>query len=406
MMATAKKASGQIEGANMTASDRTLRFGIAGLGPGAMTLLGGFAHNPHVKLTAAADVRPQALEAFGKDYGVETFSSVEAMCASPNVDAVYVVTPTPLHAEHVITAAEHKKHIIVSKPMAVTQEECDAMSAAAERNGVKFVCGHTQSLLTPILKMAEVVWSGEFGRLGMLHTWHYTDWIYRPRRPYELDVNVGGGVVYRQSPHQIDILRLICGEKVKSVRATVMNLDPKRDAPGAYTVFLQFEDGTPATIVYSGYGHFSANEITFGRTPQLRSTAKSSEEEEALKNASGYVPGRGAAATATRSDESPFSTFGLTLATCEKADIRQSPKGLWIYEEGGRRELEIPPDAARGEAEFEELYQAVVNDVPPLHDGRWGAATHEITLAIMQSSREGREIALTRQTAIPAERRR
>ena len=129
--------------------------------------------------------------------------------------------------------------------------------------------------------------------------------------------------------------------------------------------------------MYSGYGHFSANEITFGRTPQLRSTAKSQEEEEALKNASGYVPGRGALATASRGDDSPFSAFGLTLATCEKADIRQSPNGLWIYEEGGKRELEIPPDTARGEAEFEELYQAVVNDVPPLHDGRWGAATHE-----------------------------
>ena len=142
----------------MTAADRILRFGIAGLGPGAMTLLGGFASNPHVKLVAAADVRQQAVEDFGKDYGIETFTSVEAMCSSPNVDAVYVVTPTPFHAEHVITAAEHGKHIIVSKPMAVTQEECDAMTAAAERNGVKFVCGHTQSLLTPSSK-----WPSLFG---------------------------------------------------------------------------------------------------------------------------------------------------------------------------------------------------------------------------------------------------
>jgi phthalate 4,5-cis-dihydrodiol dehydrogenase len=393
---------------HLMAESAPLRFGIAGLGPGAMTLLGGFAHNPHVKLVAAADIRPQALEAFSKDYGVETFSSVDAMCVSPNVDAVYVVTPTPLHAEHVITAAEHHKQIIVSKPMAVTQDECEAMSAAAERNGVRLVCGHTQSLLAPIRKMAEVVWSGDYGRLGMLHTWHYTDWIYRPRRPYELDITVGGGVVYRQSPHQIDILRLIAGQKVKSVRAMVLNLDPKRDAPGAYTVFLQFEDGTPATIVYSGYGHFDANEITFGNPVRLRApaTATTPEEEEALKNASGYVPGRGAAATVAPPAESPFSAFGLTLATCEKADIRQSPKGLWIYDENGKHELEMPPDESRGEAEFEELYQAVTNNVPPLHDGRWGGATHEITLAIMQSAREGREITLTRQTEVPPERRR
>jgi len=119
-------------------------------------------------------------------------------------------------------------------------EDCEAMNAAAERNGVRLVCGHTQSLLAPIRKMAELVWSGELGKLGMLHTWHYTDWMYRPRRPWELDVSIGGGVVYRQSPHQIDILRLVAGERVKSVRAMVLSLDPKRDAPGAYTVFLQF----------------------------------------------------------------------------------------------------------------------------------------------------------------------
>ena len=188
----------------------------------------------------------------------------------------------------------------------------------------------------------------------------------------------------------------------------LLNLDPKRDAPGAYTVFLQFEDGTPGTIVYSGYGHFDASELTFGRYPQLRapSSARTQEEEEALKNAMGYVPGRGTAAPNTgRGEDGSFTAFGLTLVTCEKADIRQSAHGLYIYEDGGKRELVIPPDEARGEAEFEELYQAVANDVPPLHDGRWGVATHEITLAIMQSARESREIALERQTAVPAERR-
>jgi predicted dehydrogenase len=391
-------------------AEQPLRFGIAGLGPGAMNLLPGFAHNPHVVLTAAADVREDAVNAFAKDYGIEGYGSVEKMCESPNVDAVYVVTPTPFHAEHAITAANHGKHVITTKPMAVTMEECERMVEAAERNKVWLVCGHTQSLLFPVRKLAELVWSGEFGRVGMLQTWNYTDWIYRPRRPWELDESVGGGVVYRQSPHHIDILRLIAGNKVRSIRGRILSLDPSRSAPGAFSVWFNFEDGTPATMVYSGYGHFNTDEITWG-SGYVRSRAPSGprnvEAEEAAKNAMGYVAGRGAdGGRSSRSEEAPFSTFGLTLVSCEKADLRQSPHGIWVYDENGRREIELPPDEARGEAEFEELYQAVRAGQPPLHDGRWGAATHEITLAIMESSREGKEIFLTRQTEVPAERRK
>jgi phthalate 4,5-cis-dihydrodiol dehydrogenase len=372
-----------------------------------MNLLPGFEHNPHVVLAAAADVREDAVQAFAKDYAIEGYTSVEKMCESPNIDAVYVVTPTPFHAENAITAAEHGKHVITTKPMAVSMEDCERMVEAAERNNVRLVCGHTQSLLFPVRKLAELVWSGEFGRVGMIQTWNYTDWIYRPRRPWELDVTVGGGVVYRQSPHHIDILRLITGTKVKSVRAMVLSLDSSRSAPGAFTVWLQFEDGTPGTIVYSGYGHFSTNEITWGPELRLRAPpgARTAEQEEAAKNAMGYVAGRGAGGS-RRAEEAPFTTFGITLVSCEKADLRQSPQGIWVYEESGRREIVLPPDEARGEAEFEELYQAVTNGIPPLHDGRWGAATHEITLAIMESAEQGKEIYLTRQTEVPEERRR
>ena len=61
----------------------------------------------------------------------------------------------------------------------------------------------------------------------MIHTWNFTDWMTRPRRPDELDVAQGGGVTYRQGAHQFDIIRLIGGGLVKSVRATTFDWDPK-----------------------------------------------------------------------------------------------------------------------------------------------------------------------------------
>ena len=93
------------------------------------------------------------------------------------------------------------------------------MNAAAERNGVQLLCGHTHSFDPPIRKMREIVRSGELGRLTMIHTWNYTDLMYRPRMPHELDPSRGGGAVFIQAPHQVDVVRLIGGGMVRSVRA-------------------------------------------------------------------------------------------------------------------------------------------------------------------------------------------
>ncbi len=142
-----------------------MRIGIAGLGVASTQVLPPVAKLPFVKITAAADTRTDALAKFREVYEGEGYKSVEALCASPNVDAVYIATPNSLHAGHAITAAKHKKHIIVEKPMALSIAECDAMNEAAEQNGVKLLCGHTHSFDPPIRKIREIVKSGELGGL-------------------------------------------------------------------------------------------------------------------------------------------------------------------------------------------------------------------------------------------------
>src|SRR5688572_14950153 len=96
-----------------------LRLGMAGLGVASTQILPPISELPFIKVTAAADTRADALARFRDQYKAEGYASVEALCASANVDAVYIATPNSLHAEHAITAAKHKKHIIVEKPMAM-----------------------------------------------------------------------------------------------------------------------------------------------------------------------------------------------------------------------------------------------------------------------------------------------
>jgi phthalate 4,5-cis-dihydrodiol dehydrogenase len=375
--------------------EKTLRLGLIGVGVGASQLLPAMTTGPHVRLSAVADVRKDALDQAAREYGVEGFGSAEELCRSPNVDVVWVCTPNQFHAEHVIAAAEHRKHVIVSKPMAITLDQCDAMNAAADRNGVYLLAGHTQSMAPTVRKLAELAQGGEFGRLGMVQTWHYTDWAYRPRLPEERFVHLGGGAVFRQASHQVDIVRLIGGGMLRSVRAMTVQLAEERGSPAAYTVYLEFADGTPATIVYSGYAHFSTNELTGSTSrPEYLSPeeiAAVGGSEEAMKEA----------LRSRRGSERSLGLFGLTLVTCERADLRETRGGLIVYEREGKREIPVPGEL-RGELELEEMYQAVMHDRPPAHDGRWGAATLEVCVAIHESARTCQEVLLSRQTPSPA----
>jgi phthalate 4,5-cis-dihydrodiol dehydrogenase len=402
-----------------------LRVGVVGVGVGASQLLPALTSSPHIRLTAAADVRAAALEHFAREFGCPTFSSVEALCEDADVEAVWIATPNHLHAQHVIAAAERGKHVIVSKPMAVTLAEAEAMNAAAERHGVRLLAGHTQSMAPTIRKMADVVHGGELGKLGMVHTWHYTDWMYRPRLPAELDVSLGGGPVFRQASHQVDIVRYIAGGRVRSVRAQTVQLDAERGAAGAYTAYLEFESGTPATIVYSGYGHFAMGEllgprvtgahvaahhpppaahkasqppVTRGVTPAVTRgvTPSTAVDEAARKEALRYSGGAPSGGSASNS----LGLFGLTLVTCERGDLRESPDGLFLYQRVQLAHLPVA-DELRGAAELEELYQAVRFGSPIVHDGRWGEATLEVCLAIHESARTRAEVQLLRQTALP-----
>ena len=120
-----------------------LRFGILGLGRGSSGMITALAHHAVGQIAAAADLRQDALQRFGQDFEVDTFTSVLDLCQHPGIDVVYVATPHQFHAEHVTLAAEHGKHVVVEKPMALTLEDCDRMIEAAERNGINLVVGHT-----------------------------------------------------------------------------------------------------------------------------------------------------------------------------------------------------------------------------------------------------------------------
>ena len=225
------------------ATERKLRLGVAGLGRAFTVMLPTFTGDPRVALVAAADTRAEARQRFAADFAAKSYETVEELCADPAVEAVYVATPHQYHARHAVLAARHGKHLLIEKPMALTLEECAAIIDAARPAGVHLVVGHSHSFDAPVRRLRALIESGEFGAVRMINAINYTDYLYRPRRPEELDTAQGGGAVFNQAAHQVDIVRLLGGGRVTSVRAATGAWDPARPTEGAYAALLTFAGG-------------------------------------------------------------------------------------------------------------------------------------------------------------------
>jgi phthalate 4,5-cis-dihydrodiol dehydrogenase len=386
---------------------RKLRLGVAGLGRAFSVMLPTFAGDARVALVAAADPRPEARQRFTADFGGTSHESVEALCADPAIDVVYVATPHQFHAEHAALAARHGKHLLIEKPIALTLDECASIIDATRRAGVYLVVGHSHSFDAPVQRLRALIASGEFGAVRMINAIDYTDYLYRPRRPEELDTARGGGAVFNQAAHQVDMVRLIGGGHVTSLRALTGAWDTSRPTEGAYAALLTFANGAFASLTYNGYGHFDSDEFEgwIGEMGQQkapygvsRPRFTNAQEESAFKNAHHYGSRdyRPSAATATAHQH-----FGTLLVSCERGDLRALPNGVMIYQNGAARLDELPPPGVPRAEVIDELYRAVVHGKAPLHDGAWAMATLEVLLGILRSVREGRDVTLAHQVRVP-----
>lgn len=389
---------------------RQLRFGVAGLGRAFTLMLPTLVGDRRIELVAAADPRAEARERFAADFGAAAYSRVAQLCKDPAVEVVYIATPHEQHAEHAVQAAAAGKHLLVEKPLALSVEQCQTIIDAAEVAGVQVVVGHSHSFDPPIRYTRELIASGRFGRVRMITALNYTDFLYRPRRPAELDTKRGGGVLFSQAAHQIDIVRLLATSPPRTVRAALGAWDPARPTEGAYAALLHFEDGGYASLSYSGYGHFDSDELCGwigelgqrkdprARGAARRALAEADDEtaEAALKAARNYGGARYAAADRLAAGLA-HEHFGFIVVSCEHADLRPLPSGVMVYTDEDAHMETLPVERVPRAAVIDEIYGAVVGGVAPLHDGAWGLGTVEICLAVLRSGRGNKDITLAHQ---------
>jgi phthalate 4,5-cis-dihydrodiol dehydrogenase len=395
-------------------SERKLRLGVVGLGRAFTLMRPAFIASPLIEIVAATDPRPEARQRFVEEFHGAGYSSLAEMLRDPAIEAIYIASPHQYHAAQTIEAAAAGKHVLIEKPMAIGLDEAQAMLEATRKAQVKLIVGHSHSFDSPIAETRKIIASGVFGSLKMITALNFTDFLYRPRRPEELDTSAGGGVVFNQAMHQIDIVRLLAGGLAESVVAQTGIWDASRATEGAYTAMIRFAGDVAATITYSGYAHFDSDEfldwtsemgtpkdpdsVLRTRRSLPRETSRAQEQELRRQRGYGVAKSDATLLPGARWHEH----FGLIIASCERADLRPTPQGIVVHSDSDRqlRQLERPP-IPRHEV-IEELCAAVLDGVEPTHSGEWGFATLEACLALLRSSREKREITLHNQVPVVA----
>lgn len=384
-----------------------VRLGVVGLGRGFMLMIPTFTADPRVKLVAAAAPRAESRAAFEAEFGGRTYENIALLCADPQVEALYIATPHQMHADHVCTALAAGKHVLVDKPITISMADADRMVAAAEASGKHLIVGPSHSFDPPVEAAARLIESGEVGSLRMIQAFNYTDFLYRPRRPEELCTEEGGGILFSQAIHQVDVVRRLAGGMATRVTAMTGAWDPARPTEGAFSALIAFASGAFASLTYSGYAHFDSDiwmdgvgELGQRKDPAAYGKARralqglDAEAEAALKQTRTY--GSGAGLIVAESNEH----FGPVIALCDRADLRLTPSGLDVYGDIKRHFVEVPLGPAPRGPVIDALVAAVRGDRAPVQTGAWGRASLEICHAILEAAASGQPVDLHYQCRI------
>lgn len=180
---------------------------------------------------------------------VPVFEDMDDMMTSVEPDAVAVLTPSGMHAEHTIRLAKHRKHIIVEKPMALTLDDADAMIRACDEAGIRLFVIKQNRFNVPVQKAREALDNGRFGKL-VLGTVRVR-WC-RPQHYYDQDSWRGtwkydGGVLTNQASHHVDLLEWMLGD-VESVFAKSTTALANIEAEDTAVVTLKFRNGALGVI--------------------------------------------------------------------------------------------------------------------------------------------------------------
>jgi len=201
------------------------------------------------RLVSVCDIDIDKAKVVSDRYNVPAYTDMDKMLCDEDIDVVVVLTPSGLHAKHVINLAKHGKDIMVEKPMALTLEDADSMIESCDRNNCRLFVIKQNRFNVPVVKLREAYEKNRFGKLvlGTVRVRWARHQSYYDQDAWRGTWSMDGGVLTNQASHHVDMLEWIMGD-VESVFARSTTALVNIEAEDTAVVILKFKNGSLGII--------------------------------------------------------------------------------------------------------------------------------------------------------------
>ena len=188
-----------------------LRWGLLAAGNIAKAFAHGLAQTDSGVAAAVASRSLDKAKSFADEFDIPvTYGRYEDMLDSPEIDAVYIATPHPMHAEWAIKAADAGKHILCEKPMTMGWADTMTVIEAARRNDVFIMEAYMYRCTPQTVKLVELLRSGSIGEIRMIDATFAFNCGWNPEGRL-LNAELGGGGILDVGGYTVSMSRLIAG---------------------------------------------------------------------------------------------------------------------------------------------------------------------------------------------------
>jgi predicted dehydrogenase len=239
-----------------------IRYGILGFGHHARKrLMPAFAG---AQVTGMWRRDPAKAQADAREFHIpHVFDSAEDLCASPDIDAVFIVSPDALHLPHVLLAAQHGKHVLCEKPLALNAGEVERMLFATSAGGVVFGVAQNMRYNASVQLIREWIAEGRIGQ-PLLANSQFCYSAEKSPRAWIYDPSLAtGGPIGDVAIHCLDGLRYVLATDITEV-STLAHKDAQSGEVESHAVVaMAFGNGAMGAVTVTTRGSYrSLIEIT------------------------------------------------------------------------------------------------------------------------------------------------
>lgn len=379
----------------------TIRIGILGLGMAASATYQAILRDDRFRIGGSFDLDAAVLASFNRDHATKSFADIDSFYRSTDFDVAYVATPHVLHHAHATALLRHGKDVIVEKPMCLSTEHARELADLARSLGRTLMIGHSYGHGPQYRRLRQLLGDGEWGRVHHIQINDHTDFLMRPRALCNEVESAGGEVLWNQFPHILDAARMLGADKITSVDASLSTLGASPSRHGMCAVRLRCDGETSASLFYSGYGRFDSNEFCdwIGEAGEFRPPRGLAQPAYGRDSATlrSQTLSYGGPYWRRQADKmsSFHQNFGVTLISCERADIRLMSHGFRVYSGERIEDVHIPVESPfPGHAAMLDAFVSMrgkSNSTTPF-SAEWGVQTVALLEAIFASARAGRPV--------------